>query len=209
MSGKDTVWALYLRAMLLWNACVRMRSDTSIGDLDRSNFAMQAWVETEEIEKALKWHTCGVEGAFMYHGREILFNTRMCISHEFQRFIPQVLIGLNRTKSEEWLRAQGKRAKAVIFAMHTITGNHKHNLLHRPWFMWWFMGQVYRALTLWQHDHSLSIALDVCKAFLEPIEFLINFYPGQAQQRRLEELRGRVLAAEATAGYVPTPIEML
>jgi hypothetical protein len=73
MSGKDTVWALYLRAMLLWNACVRMRSDTSIGDLDRSNFAMQAWVETEEIEKALKWHTCGVEGAFMYHGREILF----------------------------------------------------------------------------------------------------------------------------------------
>jgi hypothetical protein len=42
------------------------------------------------------------------------------------------------------VRAQGKRAKAVKYAMHTITGINKHNLLHRPWFMWWFMGQVYR-----------------------------------------------------------------
>jgi hypothetical protein len=73
MSGKDTVWALYLRAMLLWNACVRMRHDTNISDLERSDFAMRAWVETEAIDKALKWHTCGVERTFMYHGGEILF----------------------------------------------------------------------------------------------------------------------------------------
>jgi len=107
------------------------------------------------------------------------------------------------------VQAQAKRAKAVVYAMHTITGNVKNNLLHRPWFMWWFMGQVYRALTLWQHDNSLTIALDVCKAFLEPIEYLINFYPGPAQRGRLDELRGRVLAAEAASGCVPTPIEML
>jgi hypothetical protein len=34
------------------------------------------------------------------------------------------------------------------------------------------------ALTLWQHDNSLTIALDVCKAFLEPIEYLTKLYPG-------------------------------
>ena len=34
------------------------------------------------------------------------------------------------------------------------------------------------ALTLWEHDHSLTIALDVCKAFLEPIQFLTSIYPG-------------------------------
>jgi len=213
MGGKDTVWALYLRAMLLWNACVRMRQDASTSDPDRRDFAMRAWHETEAIEKALQWHTCSVERAFMYHGREFLFNTRMCISYEFQRFIPHVLIGLNRAKAEEWLRAQGKRAKTVLFAMHAVTGNDKHSLVQRPWFMWWFMGQVCRALTLWQHDNSLTIALDVCKAFLEPIEYLTKFYPGPVQRTRLNEIRERVrvalVAAEATGEYIPTPLEML
>jgi hypothetical protein len=71
--GKNTVWALYLRAMLLWNGCVRMRNDTGISDYFRRDFAMRAWIETEAIEKALQLHTCRSEGSFMYHGREILF----------------------------------------------------------------------------------------------------------------------------------------
>jgi len=211
--GKDTVWALYNRAMLLWNACVRSRHNTSISDLDRRDFAMRAWMETEAIEKALERHTCSIERAFMFHGREFLFNTRMCISYEFQRYIPHVLIGLNRQKSEEWLRAQGQRAKAVVQHMHAITGNTKNTLVQRPWFLWWFMGQVSRALTLWQHDNSLTIALDVCKAFLEPIKFLTTVYPGAIQRLRYDELRERVqrasLEAEAMGQYVPTPIEML
>ena len=73
MGGKDTVWALYLRAMLLWNACVRMRHNTTTGDLDMSVFAMRTWMETEAIEEALNQHTCGIERAFFFHGREFLF----------------------------------------------------------------------------------------------------------------------------------------
>ena len=92
------------------------------------------------------------------------------------------------------------------------------------------------ALTLWEHDNSLTIALDVCKAFFGPIEFLITFFPGPgscynsplvllrlvspaylrvpAQQRRLRELQARVIAAEAASRYislnsVPTPIGIL
>ncbi|KAI9464587.1 hypothetical protein BJY52DRAFT_1114909 [Lactarius psammicola] len=211
--GKDTVWALYLRAMLLWNACVRMRHDATASDHDRTEFAMRTWMETEAIEKALQQHTCGIERAFMFHGREFLFNTRMCISYEFQRFVPHVLIGLNRKKSEEWLRAQGQRAKTVMLGMHAVTGNIKHNLAQRPSFVWWFMGQTFRALTLWEHDNSLTIALDVCKAFLEPIQFLTSIYPGPTQQFRFDDLRERLriacLTAEATRGYNPNPVEML
>jgi len=73
VSGKSTVWALYLRAMLLWNACVRRRQDGGVSDFDKRDFAMRAWIETEAIEDALQWHTCNVEKAFVYHGREILF----------------------------------------------------------------------------------------------------------------------------------------
>jgi hypothetical protein len=45
----------------------------TISDFNRSDFAMRAWFETEAIEKALQRHTCSIERAFMYHGREILF----------------------------------------------------------------------------------------------------------------------------------------
>jgi hypothetical protein len=97
--------------MLLWNACLRVRRDPTISDHDRTDFAIRTWMETEEIEKTLQLHTCGIERAFMYHGREYLFkyvdrrtliyselhpligtdnSTRMCISYEFQRFVPHV-----------------------------------------------------------------------------------------------------------------------
>ena len=73
MSGKNTIWALYLRATLLFNACVRMRQDATLSDFEKRDFAMRAWIETEAIEEALQGHTCNVEWAFVYHGREILF----------------------------------------------------------------------------------------------------------------------------------------
>jgi hypothetical protein len=50
-----------------------MRQDTGVSDFDKRDFAMRAWIETEAIEDALEWHTCNVEKAFVYHGREILF----------------------------------------------------------------------------------------------------------------------------------------
>lgn len=50
-----------------------MRQDTSIRDFEKRDFAMRAWIETEAIEESLEGHTCSVEKAFTYHGREILF----------------------------------------------------------------------------------------------------------------------------------------
>jgi hypothetical protein len=52
---------------------VRMRQDTGVNDFDKRDFAMRAWIETEAIEEALERHTCNVEKAFVYHGRETLF----------------------------------------------------------------------------------------------------------------------------------------
>ena len=72
--GKDSVWALYLRAMFLWLSCLRVRSQPGMVD---SSFAMNAWLESEAIERALNAHTCNVERAFIYHGREYLFK---CVS---------------------------------------------------------------------------------------------------------------------------------
>ena len=105
--SKETVWALYMRTMLLWHSCVRMRWDSNrIADTEKAQFAVTAWLEIDRIEKALDGHTCGVERAFLFQGREYLFksvirlytlrladnrcSSRMCISFEFQRYIPAV-----------------------------------------------------------------------------------------------------------------------
>jgi hypothetical protein len=56
-----------MRAMLLWHSCLRARG---VADAD---FAMRAWMESEEIERLFEAHTCNVERAVFYHGREILF----------------------------------------------------------------------------------------------------------------------------------------
>jgi hypothetical protein len=104
---KDSVWALYARAQLLWLACLRMhalpRSSTdpsstinadvgeaglyslystsgpyerrtvSISEAEVAEFTVKAWIQTQEIEEVLDAHTCNLERAYLYHGREHLF----------------------------------------------------------------------------------------------------------------------------------------
>ncbi len=84
---------------------MRWEHDSSEGD--KAKFAVDAWLEVDKIEAALARHTCNIERAFLYQGREFLFkyvkspgffglkaerrcsaSLRMCISHEFQRYIP-------------------------------------------------------------------------------------------------------------------------
>jgi hypothetical protein len=86
--------------MLLWNACVRMRHDANFSDLDRRDFAMRAWIETEAIEEALEWHTCSIERAFMFNGREYLFKYVVDTS-------PSPLYGLIRCRSSIPITALG------------------------------------------------------------------------------------------------------
>lgn len=99
---KNTVWALYSRAQILWNSCMRMRQlmDASnnkpshssnmdefgyyrlasprvqsmdlLSDSEVSTFALQAWFQAQEIEDALDAHNCSLERAFMFQGRELL-----------------------------------------------------------------------------------------------------------------------------------------
>ncbi len=70
---KASVWALYTRAMLMWNSCIRMRADGSLPDSEKAAFAVAAWREIDAIEDALQRHTCGIERSFLFQGRELLF----------------------------------------------------------------------------------------------------------------------------------------
>lgn len=206
--SKETIWALYMRTMLLWHSCVRMRWDsTRTADAEKAQFAVTAWLEIDRIEKALDSHTCGVERAFLFQGREYLFNSRMCISFEFQRYIPSVTANVNmvfhRQKAEEWLKHQASIAKRTMYGLQTITGQPNVTLARRPFFGFWFMSQVSRALLLWSCDRSLTVALEVAKALLDPIEYLSSMWPCADQRKRYRELRANLDRACYAAGIPP------
>lgn len=71
--------------MLLWHACLRIND---VSDSERAVFANAVWLECEAIEEALDAHTCDTERAFLFQGREYLFNARMFVTQEFRRFVP-------------------------------------------------------------------------------------------------------------------------
>ncbi|CAE6516745.1 unnamed protein product [Rhizoctonia solani] len=209
-SPQESVWALYGRAMLLWNSCLMLRKKSArMTDAQRAEFAVNVWLETNTIEEALNRHTCSFERNSLFQGREYLFNTRMFISWEFRRYIPSPDTGVHqqfhRRKAEEWLRHQAEVAKRLMQGLHTVTGMASNVLGKRPYFVWWFMSQVSRCLSLWQCDQSLFIALEVARAFLPPIDYLTCLWPCQTQRMRYDQIRQRLHNECVKYGLEPPP----
>ncbi|KAG8747602.1 hypothetical protein FRC10_000144 [Ceratobasidium sp. 414] len=226
---QESVWALYLRAMLLWNSCLSLRKVADrMSDTERAEFAVNVWLETNTIEEALNRHTCAFERNSLFQGREYLFkyvfpglgiegrltthyicSTRMFISWEFRRYIPspdtEVHQQFHRRKAEEWLRHQAEVAKRLMQGLHTVTGMTSNVLGKRPYFVWWFMSQVSRCLSLWQCDQSLFIALEVARAFLPPIDYLTCLWPCPAQRSRYHDIRQRLHNECVKYGLEPPP----
>ncbi|KAL0581163.1 hypothetical protein V5O48_000853 [Marasmius crinis-equi] len=195
-SSKDSVWALNDRSFLLWNSCAKMRDNRSATDAERADFAVKSWMEADNIEAALNKHTCGIEKAFLFQGREYLFNTRMCITYEFSRYVALVPSEMNgffhRKKAEEWLTHQTAVAQRIMFGLSAVTGNSGNLLARRPFFNLWFMGQVSRALSLWKCDQSMVLALDFD-------------FPMALWRKRYDRLRAQLEDACRVADVAPPP----
>jgi hypothetical protein len=68
-SPQENVWALYSRAMLLWNSCLMLRKAAArMTDAQRAEFAVNIWLETNTIEEALNRHTCAFERNTLFQG---------------------------------------------------------------------------------------------------------------------------------------------
>jgi hypothetical protein len=86
LAAERSVWALYSRCYMLYTSCFSVHRDESISEYNKGQFALQAWLESERIEKMLHTHTCGIDRAnrkfspfcllqysLVYFGRQILF----------------------------------------------------------------------------------------------------------------------------------------
>ncbi|KZS98636.1 hypothetical protein SISNIDRAFT_472465 [Sistotremastrum niveocremeum HHB9708] len=178
---KESVWALYSRSMLLWISCIEQsRAETSDGE--KAEFAMQAWMEASVIEDALNFHACHIEQASLFVGRDYIFN---------------------RKKAIDWLKYQIGVANRVKATLNVLTEGQTQILSNRPFYVWWFMGQIAISLSLWSFDNSLTQALELCHAFLKPVDILTALWPCAVQRARYADLRAKLTDACVAAGMTP------
>lgn len=50
-----------------------MRGEVNFSDPVKANYAMTAWMESCELDDLLDKHTCDMERAFIFIGREFLY----------------------------------------------------------------------------------------------------------------------------------------
>ncbi|KZT12056.1 uncharacterized protein LAESUDRAFT_641362 [Laetiporus sulphureus 93-53] len=205
-ASKDSVWALYMRSLLLWNGCVRMRADMSMSDAEKAQYAMDTWMEIDRIEETLNSHTCDIERTFLFVSRDYLFIARLYTYYDLQRYAPNIEVNANiiRSKAKEWLTHHDSMAKRAMYGLHTVTGQPTSSLSGRPFYLWWFMGHISRMITMWTTDNSLVMALQTCKSLFAPLQYLMSLWPCAESTRRAQELEKRMISACHAAG-VPAP----
>jgi len=200
-TAKDSVWPLYMRALLLWNGSVRMHQDPTMSEADKIQYAMDAWRELDVIEDTLSRHTCNIERTFMFVSRDYLFVTRLCIFNELRQGpLRAEAFEILRRKAEEWITHHNSMAKRTMLGLHTVTGQPTSALSLRPFYLWWFIGQISRIIKLWSGDHSLAVALQACKSLFELVEYLMALWPCDESQRRLDDLHNKMVAVCDAAG---------
>jgi len=67
------------------------------------------------------------------------------------------------------------------------------------------MSQLAISMSLWVYDKTLFQALDLCKAFLVPLDILTALWPCPAQRDRYLELREELAEHCEKAGLPPPP----
>lgn len=208
-SGKDSVWALYCRSMLLWNCTLRFW-DERLTTEERTRIACAAYVETRVVEEALDAHICNIDVALIYMCREFISNIRLEVTY-LTRSILLDLVDVrarpvwNRRLAEEWLYYQEQVAKRIKNSLTRITEPSGQVILRRPYHIGWFTNQVSMCLALWEGDRDLFRALELAKSFLAPTEVLNSLWPCQPFHLRGKALRARLSQACATAG-IPPPL---
>ncbi|KAI0349873.1 hypothetical protein OH77DRAFT_1577289 [Trametes cingulata] len=206
-SSKDSVWALYIRALFLWCSCLRMQGYKGMDGINATQYAVCASSEADAIEAALDRHSCMVETGFCVKMREVFFCIRMCLSKEAQRDVPPVLTNtphwlMFRDKAEQWMTQQMCIADYFTQCLRnprpSIANHARRNFL-----VAWLMAQISRALTLWHTDRALGIALDVARAFAPSAEYYMRIWSCPSQEHEFEKLHAQLVEACLAAGMDP------
>ncbi|KAI0645408.1 hypothetical protein C8Q79DRAFT_964451 [Trametes meyenii] len=205
----DDVWSLSLRSMLLLHSCLRVRASSTMSGAQRAEFAVRAWLEIDDLERRLSRHKCGMASNFGFQSTEMLFSLRICVSYEFQRFIPQITTNgsslFYRDKAEDWLRHLDRAINFLYNGLRTKGPSRGgQDLDHRKsFFVFWYLSGIKKCLVLWEADPTLDLALKVgCRAAGQ-VEHLLLFWPSSRVRLIWQNMRFELVQACIQAGVPP------
>ncbi|KAI0356193.1 hypothetical protein OH77DRAFT_1423788 [Trametes cingulata] len=203
----DDIWSLNVRAMLLLQSCLRVRASRTMSGAQRSEFAVRAWLEIDDIERRMERHTCNMMSNYGFQSSEMLFSLRICVSYEFQRFIPQITTCGNRLfyrdKAESWLRHVDEAVESVQQAMEASQKGDKELDHRKSLFIFWFMSGIKKCLVLWEADPTLDLALSTACKGAKYLEYLLIFWPCDRIRMIWQNLRFQLVEACLKAGHPP------
>ncbi|KAF9519600.1 hypothetical protein BS47DRAFT_1387894 [Hydnum rufescens UP504] len=206
LAAKHSIWALRSRCHMLYANCLTVHHDESISEYDKGQFAVEAWLESERIEKLLDMHTCEIEKANLYLGRQVLFDIKNLVSSQYTRYVPHPNIGdprFHRDQALLWLGNQKNLMQQFLGGLSRITNWKDNPLATRPSFTLWFLDQLARYLDIWGHDRTLHIALDLCVLLLPTVERLMVLFPSNFPRQKYEVLHQHLVDACAFTGIRP------
>ncbi|KAI0775649.1 hypothetical protein BD413DRAFT_491464 [Trametes elegans] len=203
----DDVWTLSIRAMLLLHSCLRARASNTMSGAQRAEFAVRAWLEVDDLERQMKRHTCGMASNYGFQSTEMLFSLRLCVSYEFQRFIPQITttgsLLFYRDKAEAWLRHVSEGVDIVWEGLRAGQLGHKDLDHRKSLFIYWYLAGIRKCLVLWETDPTLDLALSIaCKA-ASHLEYLLLFWPSIRVRQIWQDMRYGLVQACIKAGMPP------
>ncbi|KAI0655926.1 hypothetical protein C8Q70DRAFT_1016334 [Cubamyces menziesii] len=206
----DDVWSLSLRSMLLLHSCLRVRASPLMSGAQRAEFAVRAWLEIDDLERRMQRHTCNLSSNYGFQSEEMLFSLRICVSYEFQRFIPQITTSGNalfyRDKAEGWLRHLDETVREVWKAMQaSFNGNSE--LDHRKsLFIFWYMSGIKKCIILWKADPTLYHALTSACQSAEHLEHFLLYWPSDRVRHIWQGIRYELVKCCIEAGVPPPPV---
>ncbi|KAF9519604.1 hypothetical protein BS47DRAFT_1312196 [Hydnum rufescens UP504] len=208
LAAKQSTWALRSWCPMLYIGCLSVHYDESMSEYDKGQFAVQAWLESERIQKLLDMHTCDIERANFYFGRQILFDIKNLVSSHYSRYIPHPSIGdprFHRDEALSWLYQQKNVMRHSLGALSRIKGLKENPLATRPYLTFWFHNQLDRYLDIWKQDPTLHLALDLCIQLLPTVECLMVLFPSNYPRQKYETIHLRLVDACIRAGISPPP----
>ncbi|CDO69399.1 hypothetical protein BN946_scf184270.g2 [Trametes cinnabarina] len=177
----DDIWSLNLRAMRLLQSCLRVRTCPTMSGAQRAEFAVRAWLQIDDLEERMERHTCGLSTNYGFQSTEMLFSLRLCVSYEFQRFIPQITTAGNvlfyRDKAEAWIRHLSINVEEVNQALRAGEQGGPELGHRKALFVFWFLSGIKTCLTLWEADPTLALALTAACQTAAYLEHFLLVWP--------------------------------
>ncbi|KAJ9101792.1 hypothetical protein QFC21_003131 [Naganishia friedmannii] len=200
--GKQTMWALYNRVVLLWHFTLKAQQ-MPLPLEGRDSLYLEIWRETHRIEEALFHIGMNAGQTQKWQARDWIINILSLLTDNFTRFTPGMLDGKTGQLASlegyrSWVKQQaelGSLLKAMSPAASKLNAAGEEQppapaaILGRPFFAWPLLHMVQNALATFEMDHSRFETIKIAAGVLRVVKIISDAWPNPVLHANLFRLQ--------------------